>query len=98
MAVVEIDLEEFFQGVWQFRGADAGEDLTANGLMLTETTPYKDVVGIFSVGLGSKATNVAHVMLGTRIGAAGQMDVHGGIEGNAFLQPLRQFKRVPFSV
>jgi hypothetical protein len=80
VAVVEVDLEEFFQSVGQFRRAYAGEDLTANGLMLSESTANKNVVGILAVGLRSKAPNVAHVVLGARVGATGQMDVHWRIK------------------
>src|SRR6476660_4054747 len=79
-------------------------DFPADASVRTKPAADMDVVAFDRVAvlgylnLGAKETDAADIMLGARIGAAGEVNVHGTVELQARLAPLRDLLGVTLGV
>ena len=81
---------------------DALEDLAAERFVVAEAAANEDVVAFFGFAGdfdgGAEEADVADVMLGAGVRAAGEMDVDRLIEGEFFLEVIGEFAGVFFGV
>ena len=84
LAMLHERADHSFERIWHFGGEDSGEDLTAYRLVFSEAAADEDVIGFetFAAEFGScaEAADVAHVMLGAGMGAAGDVDINRLVE------------------
>ena len=83
--IPQIDDEELLDERGHFIGADGFPDLSGDGLGVVHAATEHDVIAVhggavFDFHAGAHHADVADVMLGAGILAAGEVDVHGLIE------------------
>src|SRR6266567_2849868 len=98
----EIRLEHAFQQHGKFVERNAGENLFADARVRATATAENDVVTFHrfaaEIDLHALQSDVADVVLRAGIGAAGEVDVEGMIEVNAFVEMRRERERLPFRI
>ena len=85
-APVAVGDEDFFHEGGQFVGADAAEDLAGDALLVVHAATEHEMVTLAAVGeLRAHAADIAAVVLGAGIRAAGEVDVDGEVKAGVAL-------------
>src|SRR4051812_28629002 len=86
-----VNAENFFDERWDFLRGDAFEHLTGDALLGAHSAAHDDVITLAAIGeFRTDETDVAAVVLGARMRAAGEMKVNRRGEVHAIAESLRQ--------
>ena len=98
-ALLGISGEEAFYFGWQFGEADGRDEFAGEALILICATTDEDLVALFAGDFDAHEAEVADVMLGAGVMAAGDVKVDGLVEnGEAFVEEIREGDGVALGV
>src|SRR5262245_35715135 len=87
LPMLKVGAQHALECIGQFARDDSRKDLAADSLVFPKAAAHKDVIAVKGLRADfcfcAEAADVAHIMLGTGIWAAGQVNVHGPIEFDA---------------